>query len=200
MRRLIVLAAFAVPVQLFAGLVIYSNEGPGFPADSPEGLSPFAGIDGVSFVATNSGTLTQVQVGIQAEISNFNMPASLYTDSGGEPGTLLEGFMVPITTGFQTATVNSVVNPLLTAGQTYWFVIQNPADSDINWITSDEGVLGGLPTGPTLTTLDPEPTTLQASIALTGNATGSGVPEPSAAVMAVIGAVALAVVKLNRRG
>ena len=196
-RRLIILAALIVPAQAFAGVVFFSDMGPGFPADAPEGFAPDLPFDGVSFVANTTGVLTQIQVALHAENGNSQSGGwGWYADSGGEPGTLLESLMVPVTGG-EVATVNSVVNPVLTAGDTYWFVLLNPAPTSLNWLGNDEGVPGGVWDGSTLTTITGDPTKAAAAIELTGN--GTGVPEPSAAGMLAIGALALLVVKVSRR-
>lgn len=194
--RLIVLAALVVPVHAFAEVVIFSDFGPGFPGDAPIGFGPIQPFDGVSFVASNTGALTQIQVALRAEDAPFNQDAALYSDSGGEPGTLLESLSLPVS-GTEIATVNSLVNPVLTAGDTYWFVLLNPTPGSLNWLGNDEGVMGGVWDGSTLTTITGDPTKPAAAIELTGNATG--VPEPSAAGTFALGALALLVFKLHRR-
>jgi hypothetical protein len=187
-RRFLVLVGLALSAQAFAGTVLFSDIGPGYPSDATIGYGPGVAFSGITFTATASGSLAQI-VSEFSSNTPFNLTADLYTNSGDAPGTLLESYS--ITVGFSdtvTTTINSVVDPTLTAGTQYWFVLVDPNSMD--WAGNDESVLGGFWVGPTLTSLvqdyagDDAP-----GIELI--ATPGGVPEPSAAILVAIGGLAL---------
>jgi hypothetical protein len=133
----------------FAG-VIYTNLGPGY---SYGGAYTAAGGTGViqfgtTFTATNSGPLSQVLVPVGDDPLKI-LTFDLYSDNGaGQPGALLEewsNIAVPQFTAL--VTLESVVDPLILAGDAYWFTAtsQNIPANGINfglqW--ADSPVLSG---------------------------------------------------------
>jgi len=188
------LAALAVPIPGFAGPVtLFSDLGPGFPGDTPSGFGPIGSFAAITFTTTGAGFLTQISTAM-TDVPDGSRTTGLYTNSGNAPGSLIENFTLPVTGNFMVLTVNSVLNPFLSANTQYWFVVSNPAN--ISWYANDENVLGGLWSGSTLSTLTQSfATGAGPGIQLTGI---SAAPEPSSALLAAIGALAFAASKYRR--
>jgi hypothetical protein len=118
---------------------------------------------------------------------------TLYMDSGGAPGNLLESWSVTLPGLTQLppgTTLTSVLHPSLFAGTQYWFVL-TPASGPgtfVNWNLNDQGVIGGVWAGSSLSSLtksfatDPTP-----GIQLTS------VPEPGSAGLFALGSLIIAV-------
>lgn len=131
---------------------IFDNIGPGFPGDSPIGYESIQSYLGTSFIATGSGPLLQVINDAFDETSSLTVTAGLYTNSGGEPGALLESWNVALPAFDTLTTLNSVLHPVLTAGSQYWLVY-GPNAINLQWSGNDEGIIDEVWTGPTLTGL-----------------------------------------------
>jgi len=161
---------------------------------SPESIA-------AAFTPTSPDRLAGARVVVFQELGfggdpNFNM--SLFSDSGGAPGSLIEQFGTDLTApatkfgGIVTAT--SALNPTLLAGTQYWLVL-TPFDSstEIAWeqggvpavfadfTTSPTGLGGWSPILPTATP----------QFEIDGT-----VPEPTAALLL---ATALALIAVKRR-
>jgi hypothetical protein len=95
--------------------------------------------EGLQFTASASGQLGQVifQGSPLSTSSPVTWPLTLYSDSGGEPGTPLESWNVTLSSFFEPPiTLASVAQPTITAGDIYWLVLQNttPASvADMAW-------------------------------------------------------------------
>ena len=90
--------------------------------------------EGIQFTATGTGSLFQVMVSPLAlgATSPVTWPLTLYTDSAGEPGTVLETWNISVSnSGTVPIMVASVVQPMITAGDVYWLVVQNTTQTSI---------------------------------------------------------------------
>jgi len=130
-------------------VVIYSNLDPDvtFVAN----ISYFSNYDavqflGTSFVASGPGELSQILAPVSGP--EFPVGFGLYSDTAGEPGNLLESWLVqlPEYTEFPSSvyTFVSVNHPSLSAGDSYWFVAD---PSGIAWSANNLGILGGASVG-----------------------------------------------------
>jgi len=104
--------------------------------------------EGIQFTATGSGSLFQVLVSPFAfgATNPVTWPLTLYTDSAGEPGTALETWDISVTgSGVVPIIVTSVVQPMITAGDVYWLVVQNTTPGSITAMGWENysGDLGG---------------------------------------------------------
>ncbi len=131
---------------------VYNSFGPGntyvtyadwgvFGASSPGGFVGHA----ESFVPSVSGNLETLQVAVGqlsggTGLVNFSVAA----DSGGTPGATLESFMnvlaPPSSSSSFLVTMNSITQPLLQAGSTYWLCAE-PAEATtaIGWFVNNQG-------------------------------------------------------------
>lgn len=135
------------------------------------------------FVATGGGNLGT----ILTPIFSLNSPVSfgLYTDSSGEPGTLLENWSSPVP-GFpaQIVTLTSALNPMLSAGTQYWFVIAltSSQKNELAWYQNNQAVNGGVWAGFQLNAMfDFVPGSPIPAIQL--NSASSSVPEPASGML-----------------
>ena len=157
MKKVTLLAAASL---LFSGssfaTVIYTSLGPGltwggdYTAEHP--TLPFS--DGVLFRATNSGNLADVLVPA-GDDPNGVLTFGLYTDTAGQPDTLLESWTnVSVPTDPSTATIQtltSVAHPFLTSGDLYFFTatsgpipITDPPSFGLFWGESPVVSTGGI--------------------------------------------------------
>jgi hypothetical protein len=156
-RSLIVPVICCMPGLLSAG-VIYSNMGAGFPGDSPAFFASTTLFFGTTFTTSGGGSLLNVSTDLSASQTS-PIVAALYTNSSGQPGTLLESWsiMVPIIVKPPPipplTTFASVLNPLLSSGTQYWFVMTTATNNTIYWAENDTAVNGGVWGGTSLTTL-----------------------------------------------
>jgi PEP-CTERM motif len=93
---------------------------------------PFTPV-GSDYVLTSVGLVaSQGSTGTSSPLSLF-----LYSNSGGQPGTLLESWLsVPVTSTISLVTEPSIGNLIVKKGQEYWFgaTTSNPLAEDIWWI------------------------------------------------------------------
>jgi hypothetical protein len=133
-----------------APLPIYSNFGGGYGAGSPLGVDI---ADGVSFIAPSTGldgftyALSSLEFVAYTTTTDAN-PAtiSLYDSLGGLPNQALESLTATLAVfdsesplSDYLVTVNSVLNPHLTAGQKYWIVLSDPLSFDVTWVADGNG-------------------------------------------------------------
>jgi hypothetical protein len=173
--------------------VLYSNITSGFPADSGSDTSALNTYFGTTFTTTAGGNLGSIELGVTGTTSPVTL--GLYTDSAGEPGTLLESWSAAIPTGSSfppLTTLTSVYNPLLSASTSYWLVFTQSSAFQVNWYVNDESVAGGYWSGASLTTLSEGYPTGPPGIQL------NTIPEPATAMLLGLGFGALLLMK--RRG
>jgi sugar lactone lactonase YvrE len=146
----IALSSYAAP----AG-VIYSNISPSYPGGTLSDAVTSDTYFGTIFTTAAAGTLASVEI----DLYGFYSPVTvgLYTNSAGQPGTLLESWsaVIPVHYPSPPATVlTSVVNPSLSAATAYWLVLtQASASQNIVWYGNDEGIDGGVWIGNSLASL-----------------------------------------------
>jgi hypothetical protein len=146
---------------------IYSDLGPG---DSYFSIPYSSGASGgnylaVDFVATGSGALGLISVPLSStDTTPTGATVDLYAGSSSAPIALLETWNITLPGNFiqspqQTiplVTLNSVDNPLLTAGQSYWFVIE-PTTDGVFWAINNQNVIGTIWYGDALGSLQSYP-------------------------------------------
>lgn len=174
-----------------------------FAGSSLGGDTTTSTFEGLQFTATASGQLGQVifQGSPLSTSSPVTWPVTLYTDSGGEPGTPLESWNVTLSS-FPVApiTLASVVQPTITAGAVYWLVLQNttPASvADMAWEVYD-GTSSGYFVGQidTLSSMaNAFPGTAGAGVEL-----DSVAPEPASSTLMGAGCLLLAATLRMRKG
>jgi PEP-CTERM motif len=135
-----------------SSVYVYDSFGPGhdfvsyayWGVDGASGSGGYVG-HAESFVPTLSGNLDTVQVAcVQLSsgtgLANFHVAA----DNGGTPGAMLESFMNVVapasSSSFFLVTMNSITQPLLHAGTTYWLYAE-PAENTtaMGWFVNDQG-------------------------------------------------------------
>jgi hypothetical protein len=181
--------------QHCAGTILYSNFSSTYPFPSPGGNTYAGNYFGTAFTTTAGGLLGTVTLGLSdnEEVPVTGQVAGLYTDSGGEPGTLLESWTVsvPLDPG-GLVTLTSTTNPAILSGTTYFLVFTNEAYS-VEWYENDTSVLGGIWIGSTLTGLSEDLTSSPAlGIELTSV---SSVPEPATGTLVAAGVLALGILR-----
>lgn len=186
LSRLLILG-FCLVFTASAG-TIYSDITAGFPADA-DIVTSFSSYGGMEFTATGSGDLAAISVAINDFFNDLPDTLGLYTSSGGEPGALLESWSTsfPLNgVSYPLVTLTSAVNPFLSAGTQYWFVVTPAAGQSVDWLENDEGVTGLFGFGNSLTTVGPPiGTSLAPGIDVTS------VPEPGTGQMLALGSVVL---------
>jgi len=181
----IVFALCLIPANLSAGTA-YNNFGPG----NTVGVNAWiftnaSGFIATTFTTTGAGPLSSVL--LDAGCSSTPITLGLYTNSAGQPGTLLESWTVPVTT-VQLITLTSVLNPVLSSGTQYWFVITIPSSSTIEWAWNNQGVNGGVWLGSSINALNegssPNPTPV---IQLNTQNAPNGTPLPPTLILTLCG-------------
>jgi hypothetical protein len=128
------LVALFVPLCANAGTVLFSNlvepgdqYGPDAVGIGHTPAFPNPGdylIYAVPFTPTSTALVTAFEAPLGAATGPNQLQAFLYGDASGAPGSIIESFTVSglPTFGFPfpLVTVNSVLDPLLTAGHQYW--------------------------------------------------------------------------------
>lgn len=148
--------AAATPVQ--ADSVIFSNLGPG---DSYTGNVvsavgyPFGGFLGDYVIASGftvgskSMYLSTIQVAAGLKSGPNTLTINLDADAGGIPGATLESFTITgamptigsVSSG-NLVVATSVLDPLLTAGSSYWVVLNAPSPTFAGWNLNSTGDMG----------------------------------------------------------
>jgi hypothetical protein len=153
------LSAFAVlPSRLQASpIVIYDNFGPGltyntnaaWDAAGPNNTlipgNQYA--DALSFTPSSTLTFDAVLMPLSYFSGTNSAIVNLTPDVSGQPGaTPLESFSVSGLPTFPNGNVfqlNSVTNPVLTAGDTYWITFfPGASNSIVSWFINSTGALG----------------------------------------------------------
>lgn len=158
-RRLMACGALVAAVSLGSAVradVVYSNLGPGDSFNTGVGwtISGAASsvgaefVAGTSFVAGSTASLTQIDVAFFLAGGTGAVDLALYADNGsGQLGALMESYsnVGPISGTAGIVSAASSLNPILTAGQTYW-VVASPVDSGswVAWNQNSTGALGSM--------------------------------------------------------
>jgi len=164
---------------------LYSNLGPGNTFIINRDWQTNFDFMATPFVTTSGGNLGD----ILTPLFSLDNPVSigLYTDSSGQPGTLLEGWSIdaPGFPGILT-TIASVTNPLLSADTQYWLVITltDAQKNELAWYENDQGIDGGIWAGNSLTGLISfEPASPAPAIQLDMVGSTSAMPEPGSGTL-----------------
>ncbi|HWE52592.1 MAG TPA: NHL repeat-containing protein [Bryobacteraceae bacterium] len=135
-----------LPCQAALAGTLYSNIGAGFPSGSTVIYSTGSAFLGTTFTTTAGGNLSTLEIELKGKSP---LTVGLYTDSAGQPGTLLESWnaIVPSGVGFNpipTPTfLISLTHPLLTAATAYWIVLTQSSQSQVIWYSNDQNIAGG---------------------------------------------------------
>lgn len=203
----ITLGLLGLPGRLAAGViypVIYTNVLPGFPSNLSSvwviitASGTGAGYLAIPFKPNETEPLLSITTAV-GDLTTSLIAAGLYSDSGGEPGSLLENWSVafPLWNGDSppvpgATTIRSLLNPELTAGSQYWFVLTdtNLSLPQFGWVMTNDNTtpLGGLWVGS-------QPNQLEQGVSLAGTHPPGievvGLPEPGSAWLLALGAVML---------
>jgi len=172
---------------------IYNNLGPGNTWIVNREYDVNSDFMATLFVTSSGGNLATVIT----PLFSLNNPVTvdLYTNSAGQPGTLVEAWSVSAP-GFpgQLTTLTSVLNPLLSANTRYWLVIPVTDIQKLNlaWYQNNQGLDGGIWIGNNLDALiQAEPASPMPAIQL-NSTSSSPVPEPCTMLLFCSGLVGLA--------
>ena len=163
---------------------LYSNLGPGDTFIINQEYDTNFDFMATTFVTTGGGSLGNLRTSLFSLDSPVDL--RLYTDSGGQPGALLESWSATVP-GFPglLMTLPSDQHPLLSANTQYWFVIAltNAQKDKLAWYQNNQGVAGGIFAGNSLNGfLEFVPDSPAPAIEL--NSTSSTpVPEPASGVL-----------------
>jgi hypothetical protein len=126
--------------------VLFSNLGPGDTYDGTQGYSVSAigseaameVAQAMPFTPTSSASLRSIELAVQLASGTNAVNVQLLNDNGNSPGSVIETYlavdqMVPfdMTSAGSLVKVDSLINPVLTAGTQYW-VAAFPGAPD-NW-------------------------------------------------------------------
>jgi hypothetical protein len=174
---LLLLLPFLAVSPLRAG-IIYSNLGPGNTFNVNAFYDTNFNYMATTFVTSDGGALGD----ILTPVSSLSSPVSfgLYTNSGGQPGALLESWNANVPASPGLVDLSSQLNPSLSAQTQYWFLIalSGAQKEELDWYQNNQGVDGGIYLGNQVNDL-------------TGFVAGSpapaiqlnSVPEPATAIM-----------------
>jgi hypothetical protein len=205
MKAKVVLAAVSVLGLLAsradASVVVYSDFGPGQTYGSSlndaAGPTSFIGEEiGYADPFTPTGTVTFASVVLPlSSVSGTNsLVVSLRPSVSGLPGSPLESFTVTGLPSFPTSTVyqlNSLLDPVLNAGSTYWIAIFPGGSNTIaGWNFDSVGVNGGAANQNGSATWTYNPYNTSSAFEVLGNPLAT--PEPaSLSMLAGLGACAV---------
>ena len=191
--------SFTSTATLPGQTVIYSDFGPGFSYSTAtvwgvEGASVSGGYRGQAqfFTPSFNCTLSYFELATYhssgSRLSNF----FLAQDNGaGAPGAILESF-TNVTTPTGLLTLNSVLDPVLTAGTQYWLCMEPGADTSLNgWYFNNQNVQSGFAFERSEWSWAPIPAPAPPSGTFQVVGIPVPTPEPSAASLLVFGVIGL---------
>jgi len=197
LSALLMLASVAAPSRADT---IYNDLGPGNTWIINREYDTNSDFMAAPIVTTGSGNLGDIMI----PLFSLHNPVELglYTDSGDQPGALLESWsvVVPGIPGVLT-TVPSVANPFLSASTQYWFVVALTSTQKLNlaWYENNQGITGGVWAGfGTDALINFVPGSPAPAIQLTSQ-TATPVPEPSSALVLAMVAALLSIFRMVHR-
>jgi hypothetical protein len=144
-------AAIAMPVVSHAD-IMFSNFGAGYTYNTAVGNVVGNGFDGNDYAEADTftpgvtATFTSLEIALSCVFTcTDNFTVALTTNSGDAPSTALESFTVA---GSSLGTfgannppivLNSVLNPVLTAGTQYWIAVSSDLNNSIEWNVNSTG-------------------------------------------------------------
>lgn len=124
-----------VPALAFNPIVVFNSFGPGNTYNTAivwgvTGASTSGGYRGQAefFVPTASGVLSSITLPTYRQSGSGHSNFFVAQDNGSAPGTILESFLSTVNNPNGLLTLNSAVQPSLTAGVKYW-LCDEPADA-----------------------------------------------------------------------
>ncbi len=206
--RLLLLIGLVASVMCAGPVVLYSNFGPGDSYFEGPGVTFGCGAmcwgnDGLTlawaFTPGVTATFTELETVATSMFAPTSLIASIWTDSGGVPGAMIESLSTPLDPTFTHFDFLSVLHPTLTAGTTYWFVaaVPDPVNDAAQLALNSIGA-----TGPQAYMWGAGPwadggSNLQAVFRVTGDVESS-VPEPSSLAL-IVAAMLGGLMGLRRR-
>jgi hypothetical protein len=136
-----------------ADVVFFNDFGPGFSYMCCTGLVAFgSSFNGESFEAANlftaaaSGSVSEIDVALGVISGDGGTTVSLWSNANGSPGTELGSWSGTSTEPFgqccSVLTISGLAGPSLTAGQTYFVVIDPDPSTSFGWNWNNQGVTG----------------------------------------------------------
>jgi hypothetical protein len=186
--------------------IIYSNIGSTFPNDSSRVYFSNNTFEAAPFTTAGGGILSSLEFAAYSYTPATTVTAALYTDSSGQPGTLIESWSAAIPVpGFSGTSMlpippmvlTSAVDPSLLPGTAYWFVLTQPNGLYSDVFGGDQSVNGGVWVGNSITALSQIFPDLEA-VGIQLNSSSPN-PEPATAMMLGLAFGALWIRKTNRR-
>jgi hypothetical protein len=195
MRQLaiVVLALFAGFGTSTASTIVstFSTTPPGYVSDSyelslvsspPFGIQNLQWAMGFTVPAGSDYLFTGFIVPMTFSGTTTTVDFTLASDAGGAPGSALETIDVTLSNGTAVYTGDSILDPTLIAGASYWLEAAiSPSDlgTDASWNAS-AGIFSGLALGPTADRDPPFPTNWSVSTGTQAafEIDGTAVPEP----------------------
>jgi hypothetical protein len=148
LSALAIVGAVSLTAAPAGAVVIATTFGPGDSYDAsigyPIGSETLQEI-AVGFVPGFDSALDSIRLATKHLAGANNYTVYLASDSGGSPGGALETFSsLAFTSPDSILTLNSLLNPTLSAGSTYWIVVSAPdlSGSYGEWNWNDQGFFG----------------------------------------------------------
>jgi len=147
LKRFLFLAALLATLRLDAATILFSNlvqpgnqygpDGVGI-GDTPAFPIPGEYLSyGVEFTPSVTAELTTIEAPLGIISGPNQVEAFLMTNSGGTPGAVIESYLLTgLPTGpqpFPLTTISSTLDPVLQAGQQYWFVATGGPTTFATW-------------------------------------------------------------------
>jgi PEP-CTERM motif len=145
----------ACPGQGRAQVVLFNDYGPAYTYDtvnaygvSGSSSSPGSDVPAMEFTPVNSGAVGSVAFGINLISGTNSVTFKLMTNNGGVPGSVLESYSFVNQMGSfgkqnSPLIANSVLNPTLAAGTSYWMVaVPGATDTYAAWNWNNQSVTG----------------------------------------------------------